>query len=256
MASHRRYADQARAESLSDSDDPNTGAAGAMPPWSGPLQPRMSREGWQQLEVDLKMLPDAVAKEILVQFARQLPGVALSVIDKCDELRLQEARTERNYDSCARETVIYLCFLVLSLHTPLSSFAWRMRSGDEYDAALDVDTEIGKMFQKMESEIKPHSSFSSKHSALNNMLEMFETIMKCVDGVGDIVRHGPRCSEWEDLFLRVLGRLTPDELPRLGEGNTSWLWKLDIVVEYASEYGLFGRIAEAYNFLNAEVISD
>ncbi|KAK8054250.1 hypothetical protein PG996_013551 [Apiospora saccharicola] len=212
-----------------------------------------SEHGWkalqQQLDADLRSLPDAVAKRLLIQYATALPSLAQAIMDKSHELRQDEAETSRDYEHYYRRTY-YL----------INDKYLRLESSEQAIVAGDVGVEIEKMLKTMKAEIQPHSSFDSKYSALETMLQIFEVLLESTDGLAADVREDN--NGWDGLFLQVLSCLTCDELQRLASHQYStseydkWFNRLTSFIQMAIGRGFVDRIEEAYDILEHELPLD
>ncbi|KAK7931095.1 hypothetical protein PG985_001807 [Apiospora marii] len=187
-------------------------------------------------------MPEALAKQLLVQYAHILPSLAQGVLDKSHELRSKEARTTRSYREFARETD----YLINKKHR-------RLRPSQQYEIAGEVQGEIETMLDTIEREIQPHSSFESKYSALETMLQIYETIMDAGNQLGSEVQKD--CYGWDEQFLKVFGCLTPGDRDRLANDQCSashtdtWLDRLDGFVQEALDYCFVEGIDKARDSL-------
>ncbi|KAK8115517.1 hypothetical protein PG984_012019 [Apiospora sp. TS-2023a] len=231
---------------------PSWTAPPTLPPAPAPAFPSsmsldvMSPEGQQQIDVDLESMSDELAKQLLVQYAHIIPTLGQVILDKSHELRLKETRTRRSYRSFVRETD----YLINKKHR-------RLRCSQQFEIAGEVQGEIEEMLRTMTTEVQTYSTFESKYSALESMLQIFETVMGSGSELGSEVQKD--CFEWDGLFMELFGVLTPEDRARLtydqcsASRSDTWLDRLTGFVEVAESYCFMEGVGQACDILKGEM---
>lgn len=146
---------------------------------------------------------------------------------------------------------------------PYSKHAWhllnkkyaRSSGSQQYEAAFDVASDIGKMFRKMLGKANTDlASYGTRRSAAVTMRKILKSVLLAGDCLGRYVHQN--CYGLDDEFMTLLNEaFDEEELEKLAgytEKGVAFIDQVQEVADLAKEYCILGRLSEAVQLLDGQ----
>lgn len=209
-------------------------------------RPAAGQQRLEELNARLESLPHvsllALAKEVCLN--QPFGPLALAIDGEHARITHRERTRAVNFDHYSK-----------SAWYEMNQKYAKLSGSRQYDAAGDAQSAVADMLNTILEKTKEHSSYPTKKSAVETMRKIFKSLLLANDVVGHEIRKD--CWDWDNKFLRVLGKFTEEDLQRLAtEDDGAWVEKLREVVGLANGYCILEKLQESLDDLEAYQAGD